>query len=213
MESDQCQSAQLYQYVCDCHVSVLELTASLSDTWLLYSDLNTTTQDIGMPVQYANLTKNSTVPSVSGGILWGDEVNKCFYLFGGEFHDTPSDFSFWTYDTLLNQWNETAYTSNTKSMQRVSFGAGTQVEELGVGFYYGGWMNNHTSPNWNGAPMASTNMIRYDYSGHTLNNNTGPDNVGRAEGSMVYLPASDGGLLVYFGGVEQSNGNITGVRG
>lgn len=160
-----------------------------------------------MPYQYANLTKNSTVPSVSGGFLWADEVNKCFYLFGGEYQSNPSDFSFWAYDVILNQWNETKYTSNVNSLQRVSFGAGTQIEELGVGFYYGGWLNNNTSPGWNRAPMATSNLIRYDFSDGTLNNNTGPDNVGRAEGQMVYLPASDGGLLVYFGGVEDPHRN------
>lgn len=183
------------------------------DTWLLYSDLNSSTQDIGMPQQYANLTKNSTVPSVSGGILWADEVNKCFYLYGGEYQSTPADFSFWTYDTALNQWNETDYTSNVNSIQRVSYGAGTQVQELGLGFYYGGWINNQTSPEWGGNRMATSNLIRYDFTAGTLNNNTGPDSTGRAEGSMVYLPASDGGLLVYFGGVEDpdKNGSFVGV--
>ncbi|KAF2117870.1 hypothetical protein BDV96DRAFT_405557 [Lophiotrema nucula] len=185
-----------------------------TNTWLLYSDLNTSTQDIGMPNQYANLTKNSTVPSVAGGILWADEVNKCFYLYGGEYQNNPDQFSFWSYDTILNQWNETNYKSNVNSIQRVSYGAGTQIDELGVGFYYGGWMNNHTSPSWSGLPMASSNLIRYDFTAGTLNNNTGPDSVGRAEGEMVYLPASDGGLLLYFGGVEDPyrNGSFVGAN-
>jgi hypothetical protein len=166
-----------------------------------------------MPIQYANLTKNSTVPNVSGGILWADEVNKCFYLYGGEYQDTPSNFSFWTYDTLLNQWNETAYSSNVKSIQRVSYGAGTQIEELGRGYYYGGWMNNHTSPGYKGNPIATSNLITWDVNDGSLKNNSGPDGVGRAEGSMHYLPASDGGLLVYFGGVEDpyQNGSFIGV--
>lgn len=179
-----------------------------TNTWLLYSDLNSTTQDAGMPRQYANLTKNSTVPSVSGGTLWADEINKCFYLFGGEYQGNPSDFTFWSYDTLLNQWNETQYESNVDSIERVSFGAGAQIEELGLGFYYGGWINNHTTPGWNGLPMITSNLIRYDFSSGTLNNNTGPpDNAGRAEGQLIYLPASDGGLLVYFGGIEDPNLN------
>lgn len=179
----------------------------IADTWLLYSDLNSTTQSVGMPYQYANLTKNSTVPSVSGGVLWADEVNKCFYLFGGEFQSNPSDFSFWAYDTILNQWNETDYESNVNSLQRVSFGAGTQVDELGLGFYYGGWMNKNTTPQWEGPPVATSNFITYDFTDGTLNNDTGPDDVGRAEGQLVYLPASDGGLLAYFGGVEDHDHN------
>ena len=37
--------------------------------------------------------------------------------------------------------------------------------------------------------------------------------VGRAEGQMVFLPVSDGGLLVYFGGVEDTyrNGSYNAV--
>ncbi|KAF2794341.1 hypothetical protein K505DRAFT_28250 [Melanomma pulvis-pyrius CBS 109.77] len=189
-------------------------TLNYTNTWLLYSDLNSTTQDAGMPNQYANLTKNSTVPSVSGGILWADEINKCFYQYGGEYQGNPSDFTFWAYDTILNQWNETQYKSNVNSIQRVSFGAGAQIQELGLGFYYGGWINNHTTPGWNGPPMATSNLIRYDFTAGTLNNNTGPDSTGRAEGGMVYLPASDGGLLVYFGGVEDPyrNGSFVGAN-
>jgi hypothetical protein len=141
---------------------------------------------------------------VSGGVLWADEVNKCFYLYGGEFQEAPQEFSFWTYDTILNQWNETDFESNDNSLQRVSFGAGTQIEELGRGYYFGGYHNNHTSPNWSGNQVATNSLIMYDFSNGILNNNTGPDSVGRAEGSLVYIPASDRGLLVYFGGVEDT---------
>lgn len=167
-----------------------------------------------MPQQYANLTKGSFVPSVSGGILWADEVNKVFHLFGGEYQSSPEDFTLWTYDTILDQWNETSeYQSNVDSIQRVSFGAGTVVQELGLGFYYGGWLSNRSVPSWNGPPTATSNLIRYDMSRGDLNNYTGPDEIGRAEGVMVYLPASDGGLLIYFGGVEApyANGSFTGV--
>ena len=166
-----------------------------------------------MPQQYANLTKNSTVPSVSGGILWADEINKCFYQFGGEFQNNPEDFSFWIYDTALNQWNTTVPQSNVNSLQRVSFGAGTEIAELGQGFYYGGWMNNHTSPGWQGNPIATANFVQFDFNTGTLSNDTGPDNTGRAEGSMVYIPASNAGLLIYFGGVEDpyQNGSFVGV--
>ncbi|KAF2872482.1 hypothetical protein BDV95DRAFT_385660 [Massariosphaeria phaeospora] len=177
-----------------------------SNPYLVYSDLSTT-QDVGMPIQHANLTKDGNVPSVAGGILWADEINKCFYLYGGEYQSNPAEFSFWAYDTVLNQWNETEYDTNDKSIQRVSYGAGTQIEELGLGFYYGGWMNNRTSPGWSGLPMAANSLIKYDFTKGVLNNNTGPDSTGRAEGQMVYLPASDGGLLVYLGGVEDPHGN------
>jgi hypothetical protein len=53
------------------------------DPYLLYSAL-TTLQD-GMPQQYANLTKQITIPDMSGSVLWADEVSKFFYQFGEEF--------------------------------------------------------------------------------------------------------------------------------
>ncbi|KAJ4292388.1 hypothetical protein N0V90_009050 [Kalmusia sp. IMI 367209] len=182
---------------------------NFTNTWLLYSDLNSTTQGYGMPYQYANLTKNSTVPSVSGGVLWADEVNKCFYQFGGEYQSDPADFSFWTYDARLNQWNESSPESNV-ALQRVAYGAGTQIEDFGMGYYFGGYMNNLTTKNWKGPSIATSGLISYDFTAGKLSNNSGPpDNIGRAEGQLVYLPASDGGMLVYFGGVEDSSQNGT----
>lgn len=40
-------------------------------------------------------------------------------------------------------------------------------------------------------------------------NLTGPDTTPRAEGVMVYIPASSSGLLVYFGGLQLPYGNST----
>ena len=37
------------------------------------------------------------------------------------------------------------------------------------------------------------------------------DQVARAEGALFYIPASDAGMLVYFGGVQNVSGNFTGV--
>jgi hypothetical protein len=165
-----------------------------------------------MPQLHANLTKNSTIPSVSGGILWADDVNKVFYLYGGEFQNTPQDFTFWQYDTILDRWNLTD--DNTLAgITRVSYGAGTSISELGFGFYLGGWVNSQNVPEWSGAPLATSNLIKYDMNANAWTNNTGPDSTGRAEGVMVYLPASDGGLLVYFGGIMDpyKNGTIVGV--
>jgi hypothetical protein len=165
-----------------------------------------------MPQLHTNLTKNSSVPSVSGGILWTDEANKAFYLYGGEFQNSPESFAFWLYDTVLNQWNATG--GVLPGIQRVAWGAGATINDLGYGFYYGGWLNSQTVPGWSGPPLATSNLIKYDMNDNTWTNNTGPDNMGRAEGSMSYLPASDGGMLVYFGGVTDpyKNGTVVGVR-
>lgn len=182
-----------------------------SDTALVFSDLNSSAPGLGQSYQYANLSKPSEIPSVSGGVLWPDEVNKCFYQFGGAFtNGTPTDFSMWTYDVLLDQWNQTANKPAGTSTQRAAYGAGTHIDGLGLGFYFGGYRSNQTEPNWHGSAVATADLIRFEYTTGYLFNSSGPDdNVGRAEGQMVYLPASDSGLLVYFGGIEDPQQNGT----
>jgi hypothetical protein len=183
------------------------------DTWLLYDDLNVIKPGGNMPQLHANLTKNVSVPDVTGGALWADNVNKLFYLFGGEYapDSTPYSFSPWFYDVVYNTWNTT--TPPNTLINRVSYGASVGVSELGKGFYYGGWLSNQSVPGWSAPPMLTANLIMYDYDLNRWSNNSGPDSVARGEGVMVYLPASDGGLLVYFGGVQDvwGNGTVTGV--
>jgi hypothetical protein len=165
-----------------------------------------------MPKQFANLTKNSSVPDVAGGVLWQDEVNKVFWLYGGEFSQAPSSFELWGYDVILNQWNlSTASTISTAPIQRVSYGAGVASSAIGQGFYYGGYLNNLTNPLWTGPQTATSNLLIFDMDGNSLSNNTGYDDTGRAEGTMVYIPASSAGLLIYFGGVTFPYGNETEV--
>lgn len=99
-------------------------------------------------------------------------------------------------------------------MQRVSYGAGTQIDDLGMGYYLGGYVNNRTRKDWKGPSIATSNLISFDFTAGKFSNNSGPaDGVGRAEGQLVYLPASDGGLLVYFGGIEdpERNGDVKAV--
>ncbi|KAE9979937.1 hypothetical protein EG327_006845 [Venturia inaequalis] len=180
---------------------------NFSNPYLLYSSL--TESQEGMPKQYANLTKPSTVPDVSGGILWADEVNKFFFQFGGEFQGTAQSFDALPYyDALYDRWDTT---DTPGDLNRVSFGAGVAVNERAEGYYLGGWMSSSTIPGWTGNPIATANLVRFDMIKRTFNNITGPDLRGRAEGSMVFLPAGDSGLLVYFGGIldPSRNGSMT----
>lgn len=166
--------------------------------------MNTPLQGTGFPTQHANLTKPAKVPSVSGGYAWADQTNKCFYQFGGEFPQgaSPTDFDVWTYDAVLDQWNETTLVTTDKSLQRVSYGAGTQADEPGLGFYYGGYINSRNTPGYAGLQLATSGIVRFDFSTGNIKNSTHPDGVGRAEGQMVFVPASDSGVLIYFGGIE-----------
>lgn len=111
------------------HAVAVILTMLYLDQGLLYDNLELITG--GMPTQYANLSKNSSIPDVAGGILWADEVNKIFYLYGGEFSSTPQDFQLWGYDVILNQWNLSA--PSATPVERLSYGAGVAVNELALG--------------------------------------------------------------------------------
>jgi hypothetical protein len=157
-----------------------------------------------------------SLKTITDMAVWRVQVNMCFYQFGGEYlpGQSPAEFSLWTYDVILNQWNSTSYTSNAPNLQRVSFGAGTSIQGLGLGFYYGGWLNERTTPGWNSHPIATSNLIQFDFNKGILRNNSGPDSIGRAEGQMVHLPISDSGALIYFGGVEDhyQNGTFVAVR-
>ena len=165
-----------------------------------------------MPVLYANLSKNASIPDVSGGILWADDVNKRFYLFGGEYYQSaPTAFNLYSYDAINNWWDSFGPPQQT-SISSVSYGAGVAVSDRGVGYYYGGWLSNNSVPGWSGDPIATSGLIRYNMDSNTWTNNTGPDSVRRAEGSMNYIPAGDGGMLIYFGGVTDPyvNGTVVG---
>lgn len=181
------------------------------DTGLQYHDLDTPGAG-RMPQLYANLTKNTTIPDVNGGTLWADDVNKRFYLFAGEYYQQPpsSQFTLWSYDTVYNRW-ESFGSPAEDNIAAVSYGAGVSISETGEGYYYGGWKSNNTMPGWEGPPKAMAGLVKYSMDANTWSTDPGPDSVGRAEGAMVFIPIGDGGMLVYFGGVQDPSGNGTWV--
>jgi hypothetical protein len=150
--------------------------------------------------------------------LWSDPVNKRLYLFGGEFiGDAPpiSTQGIYAYDILKEKWDlmyDPASQPSSGPVQRVSYGAGISIPERGEGYYYGGWSSNATDKNYGDKPPeASSFLIKYVMDKDSWGSISGPDDVGRAEGAMVYVPAGDAGLLVYFGGVkDDKKGNATG---
>ncbi|KAF8535116.1 hypothetical protein BDD12DRAFT_894032 [Trichophaea hybrida] len=177
---------------------------------LLFHDLTTTVLDgksLDMPLLDYNLSKPSEVPSVIGGILWADATNGRLFQYGGEFPDpaVPEDqFQLWSYDVYGNNW--TTEKLQDQSITRVSFGAGTTVEHLGMGYYLGGYQSQRSNINWQGAKKASNRMIEYDMVQNKWNNRTGPNDLkGRAEGVLFYTPYGDNGMLVAFGGVRFAN--------
>lgn len=182
-----------------------------TNPFLSYQDLNKDGPN-GMPQLYANLSKNATVPTVNGGILWDDAVNKKFYLFGGEYYQVPpNELVLYSYDILNNYWEILSVGSPSQNIQAVSYGAGVSIPERGEAYYYGGWLSNNSVPGWTGPRAATGGLIKWTMDSNQWSNNTGPDSVKRAEGVMVYLPISDAGMLIYFGGVQDlGNGTMVG---
>ncbi|KAF2188975.1 hypothetical protein K469DRAFT_684242 [Zopfia rhizophila CBS 207.26] len=173
-----------------------------TNRYFMYSDFNVI--ENGMPQQYSNLSKSSEVPVVQGGMLWADPVNKWLHLYGGEYIEgSPDSLALWSFDVLNNKWNSKSV--NNLQISRVSYGAGATDEANGKGYYYGGWLSNASVPAF-GTRMPTTNLIIYDMVKDVWTNNTGPDSIPRAEGVLNYIPASDGGMLVYFGGLQFPGG-------
>lgn len=187
------------------------ITNLIADTFLGYHDLTKSPLGVDFPPLVANLSKNSSVPSVSGGQLWPDAVNKKLYLFGGEVSLAPSAPNLFSYDILNDQWESLG--SPDKNIQSVSWAASVGVSTLGQGYSLGGYLNNATVSNWGSNQFATSQLIRYDMDARTWTNSSGPDGIngpGTAEGAMVYVPASNGGMLVHFGGVlVQANGTTS----
>ena len=48
---------------------------------------------------------------------------------------------------------------------------------------------------WNGGPTATSTLLEYKMDTGQWTNPTGPDNIARVEGVMVYIPASASGIL------------------
>lgn len=110
---------------------------------------------------------------------------------------------------LYNNWTSPNPDSTAVGIQRASYGAGIAVQDIAQGFYYGGWLSNTSVPSWGSDPVALSNLLSYDMISGEWRNTTGPDGIGRAEGAMVHIPASDNGMLVYFGGIQTPYSNST----
>ena len=199
------------------------------DTELLWENVFELDPDTDFPKQYVDLRKvrladslaevrartkvpqDSKVPSVSGGVLWPDETNKLFYLYGGEYNEVTDVQTFtklWFFDTLFNTWNQTEPSDTLGSISWPAFGSGT-VSEGGTAYYYGGYLNNKTVLRWGVAnPLMLSSLISFDMNTRTWSNRT-LESTPRAEGMLHYLPASRSGMLVYFGGLEtKPNGEV-----
>jgi Galactose oxidase, central domain len=110
---------------------------------------------------------------------------------------------------IHSKWDNFGPPDSSSTINSVSWGGGVGISELGQGYMLGGWLSNASVSGWSGGPIATSTLIKYEMDSGVWTNNTGPDDVPRAEGVMVYLPASNSGLLIYFGGVTAPYNNDT----
>jgi hypothetical protein len=77
-----------------------------------------------------------------------------------------------------------------------------------MGYYYGGWLTQSSEPGYD-TPTAIDTLLTYDMVANRFRNQSGPDTTRRAEGALLYIPAGDGGMLIYMGGIQVQNGTRT----
>ncbi|KAL2888299.1 Kelch repeat-containing protein [Ceratocystis lukuohia] len=189
------------------------LPTNVTNTFFFNQPLKSFSASAGMPQLYNNITKPGSAPSTSGGALWGDSVNNKLYFYGGEYtgQQPPQSLALWSYDISANNWSTVAYDKQFR-VNGLSYGASASPPASGMGYYFGGWQNNATVASWSSSvPVATANLLSYDMDAQSWQNASAPDDgLRRAEGVMVYLPMSDQGMLVYFGGVidQFANGTI-----
>jgi hypothetical protein len=152
----------------------------------------------------ANWQQSRDVPTVSGGVLWPDQINKVFYLYSGEYSNgSVKDFTngLWFFDTIYNKWDRALSDGSQTRISWPAFGASAVTDE-GFAWYYGGYLSSKTVPGWAGRPLMLNSLVSYDMNKRSWTNNT--SEVRRAEGTLQYITAGNRGMLIYFGGLETS---------
>ncbi|KAI6764916.1 unnamed protein product [Fusarium graminearum] len=185
-----------------------------SNTWLGYHDLNHLVERSGelWPDLNITLSKNDSIPTVHGGVLWGDEVNKRFYVYGGEWNEgfAQEPYSLLSYDIIYDKWDDFGSPKIAPPPKVASYGAGVGVSETGMGYYLGGWVSNASMSGWSNGRTMTSNFYTYSYDSGDFQQAASPDKQPRAEGGMVWIPAGDSlGMLVYLGGIVDPYDNGT----
>ncbi|KAK3390762.1 hypothetical protein B0H63DRAFT_557672 [Podospora didyma] len=190
------------------------LTVDLTKSW-----------DISSP-SLSGLPQPSGPPAIQLGYLWNDYNN--LYLYGGAFSDNPfiepAPVSTWKYSISSKSWTEfqtpkTLAGNNSDGgdrwVQRAAEGAGLSVPELGLSWYFGGHLDEHTTPGWsNQIPRVYLkSLLEFTHPGYT---NSGvatlAGKTGAGEGG-VYRNITEGVLQTDSGFSERADGVLVFVPG
>ncbi|GAB1319191.1 Kelch repeat-containing protein [Madurella fahalii] len=198
-----------------------------TDTWnnnFLVLDL-TTSWDAGSPA-LRGLPQPSGPPAVALGYLWNDYNN--LYLYGGQFADNPfvrpAPVSMWKYAIRSREWIE--YPSPRTSagvnsdvgdqpVQRAAEGAGLSVPELGLSWYFGGHLDQSTTPGWSDwtPRVYLKSLLEFTHPGYTNDAVFAlADGTGAGDGG-VYRNITEGGLQKADAFPERADGVLVYVPG
>ncbi|RDW79447.1 hypothetical protein BP6252_04085 [Coleophoma cylindrospora] len=144
--------------------------------------------------------KPSEVPTVSFGVLWGNNVDT-FWLFGGA--DTAgknNKSAIWQFETNGKGW--TALDNTTTKLQSAMprDGAGCSIPSWSVGYYLGGYISNDTTREY------LHSMYKFDMDTKSTTIIEVPSFVPVVGQSLVYIDAGKKGVLVVLGGYTETNG-------
>lgn len=205
-----------------------------SDTWNnnLYTLDLTKSWDISSPSMVYQGQADGP-PAVANGYLWNDYHN--LYLYGGEFADNlpgdvpdsyaqPAPVSTWQYSISAKKWTE--YTDPVTSagnestpdgvpVQRAAEGAGISVPELGISWYFGGHLDQSTSPGWSYMTprVYLKSMLEFTHPGWSNDAVFALNGKAAAPDGGTYRNITEGGLQATDAFAERADGALVYVPG
>ncbi|KAF7538370.1 hypothetical protein G7054_g3003 [Neopestalotiopsis clavispora] len=197
-----------------------------TDTWnnnFLTLDLTKSWSTSSPPL--TGLTQPSGPPAVALGYLWNDYNN--LYLYGGEFADnpraSPSAVSTWQYSPVSSSWTEfqspltssgNYSTESGIAVQRAAEGAGISVPELGRSWYFGGHLDEATTPGWSDlvARVYLRSLLEFTHPGYANNGVYSLQAAGAPDGG-AYRNITEGGIQDQSGFSERADGALVFVPG
>jgi len=210
----------------ECPFVVYELCASdlpFADNDFLTLDL-TKSWDVRTPA-FRGLAQPSGPPTVANGYLWNDYNS--LYLYGGLFSDKPyiepGPESVWKYNIPGKSWTEISNPRTSKGnhsgpadvpVHRSAEGAGLSVPELGLSWYFGGHLDQSTTPGWSNQidRVYLKSLLEFTHPGY-INDGVDALKWSGAGNGGVFRNITEGGLQTDLGFTERADGVLVFVPG
>ncbi|RDW91841.1 hypothetical protein BP5796_01235 [Coleophoma crateriformis] len=160
--------------------------------------------DVSTTYNTSSQPKPSEVPTVSSGVLWGNNVDT-FWLFGGaEPAGKNNKSAVWQFETNGKGWTALDDTATRVQSALPRDGAGCSIPSWSVGYYLGGYVTND-GPNDTEKEYLHS-MYKFDMDTKSTTTIEVPQFVPVLGQSLVYIDAGKKGVLVALGGYTETNG-------